>query len=62
MVCPLSLGFFLPQALIFGLELGDLALQFVDALLAALTPSPLSFCVGVPHASYEQRNWGRRAA
>jgi hypothetical protein len=52
MVAPLGVGLFLTQAFIFGLELGDLALQFADALLAALTPSCLSFRVGLHHASY----------
>jgi hypothetical protein len=52
MVAPLGVGLFLTQAVIFGLELGDHALQFADALRAALTPGCLSFCVGLPHASY----------
>jgi hypothetical protein len=52
MVAPLGVRLFLTQAVIFGLELGDHALQFADALLAALTPGCLSFCVGLPHASY----------
>jgi hypothetical protein len=52
MVAPLGVGLFLTQAVIFGLELGDHAFQFADALLAALAPGCLSFCVGLPHASY----------
>jgi hypothetical protein len=52
MIAPLRVGLFLTQAVIFGLELGDHAFQFADALLAALAPGCLSFCVGLPHASY----------
>jgi hypothetical protein len=52
MVAPLGVGLSLTQAVIFGFELGDHALQFADALLAALAPGCLSFCVRLPHASY----------